>query len=153
MNEFERFVQKWECEHRTSSHGHPNANGKAESAVKAAKSLMSTCKLDGTDASLAIIEDRNTPHQGMDSSPVQHLMNSSTRSLLPMRNDNLITRLTTIHDDRQQMRICQKQQADYYDKHAREVSKLNKGDIVKNKPQKLGEKKWKEGVIEENGRW
>ena len=52
-DEFERFVQKWEFEHRTSSPGHPNANGKAESAVKAAKSLMRKCKLDGTDAYLA----------------------------------------------------------------------------------------------------
>ena len=44
-----------EFEYRSSSPGHPNANGKAESAVKAAKSLMSKCKLDGTDAYLAIL--------------------------------------------------------------------------------------------------
>ena len=30
-----------------------------------------------------------------------------------------------------------------------ELPYLNKGDIVRIKPQKLGEKKWKEGVIEE----
>ena len=148
-DEFERFVQKWEFEHRTSSPGHPNANGKAESAVKAAKSLMRKCKLDGTDAYLAILEVRNTPPQGMDSSPVQRLMNRSTRSLLPTRNDNLVTRRTTIHEDKQQMRECQKQQADCYDKHAMELPYLNKGDIVRIKPQKLGEKKWKEGVVEE----
>ena len=60
--------------------------------MKAAKSLMSKCKLDGTDAYLAILEVRNTPPQKMDSSPIQHLMNKPTGSLLPTRNDNLITR-------------------------------------------------------------
>ena len=80
---------------------------------------------------------------------MQRLMNRSTRSLLPTRNYNLVTRRTTIHEDRQQMRECQKQQADCYDKHAMELPYLNKGDIVRIKPQKLGEKKWKEGVIEE----
>ena len=72
--------------------------------MKAAKSLISKCKLDCTDAYQAILEVRNAPPQGMGSSPVQCLMNRSTRSLLPTRNDNLITRRTTIHYDRQQMR-------------------------------------------------
>ena len=74
--------------------------------MKVAKSLMSKCKLDDTDAYLAILEVRNTQTQGMDSSPVQRLMNRSTHSLLPTRNDNLITRRTTTHYDRQQMRKC-----------------------------------------------
>ena len=91
--------------------------GKAESAVKAAKSLISKCKLDGIDAYLAILEVRNTLYQGMDSSPVQRLMNRSTCSLLSTRNDNLVLRRTTI----QQMREWQKQQADCYDKHAMEL--------------------------------
>ena len=60
---------------------------------------MNKCKLDGTDAYLAILEVRNTPPQAMDSSPVQRLMNRSTRSLLPTRNDNLVTCRTTIHED------------------------------------------------------
>ena len=70
---------------------------------------------------------------------MQRLMNRSTRSLLPTRNNNLVTRRTTIHEDRQQMRECQKQQADCYDKHAMELPYLNMGDIVRIKPQKLGE--------------
>ena len=116
--------------------------------MKAAKSFMSKCKLDGTDAYIAILEVINTPPQGMDSPPVQRLMNRSTRSWLPTRNDNLVTRRTTIHDDRQQIRKYQKQQAGCYDTHARELPKLNKVDIVRIKSQNLGEKKWK-GVIGE----
>ena len=38
----------------------------------------------------------NTLPQGMDSSPVQRIMNRATRSLLPTRNDTLVTRYTTI---------------------------------------------------------
>ena len=75
-------------------------------------------------------------------------MNRSTCSLLPTKNDNLITRRSTIQDDRQQKRTCQKQQAYCYDKHVRQLPKLNKGDIIIIKPQKLGENKLKEGVDE-----
>ena len=91
--------------------------------MKAAKSLMSKCKLDGTDAYLAILEVINTPPHGIDSSHVQQLMNRSMRSWLTISNDNLIIRRTTIHDDRKQMRNCQTQQADCYDKHARDLPK------------------------------
>ena len=85
----------------------------------------------------------------MDSSPVQRLLNRSTRSLLPTRNNNLIKRRTTIHEDGKLIRKCLKQQADCYDKHAMELPKLNNCDIVRIKHQTLGEMKWKEGVIEE----
>ena len=68
-------------------------------------------------------------------------MNRSTRLLLPMRNDNLVTRRTIIHEDIQQMRKCQKQQADCYDKHPRDLPNLKKGYTVRIKLQKLGEKK------------
>ena len=65
----------------------------------------------------------------MDSSPVQRLMNRSTCSLLPTRNYNLITRRTTIDDDRQDKRKCQKR-ADCYDKHAKELPELKKNVIL-----------------------
>ena len=47
------------------------------------------------------------------------------------------------------MRKFQQQQTDYYDKYAMELPKLNKSDIVRIKPQKLDEKKWKDCVFEE----
>ena len=49
-DEFRELVRKWDFEHKTSSPYHHEGNGKAESAVKAAKLLMSKCKHDGTDA-------------------------------------------------------------------------------------------------------
>lgn len=40
---FEMFSQRWEFEHRTSSPGHPQSNGMAESAVKSKMSHAESC--------------------------------------------------------------------------------------------------------------
>ena len=37
---FQTFLSEWEIQHHSSAPGHPNANGKAESGVKAAKQMM-----------------------------------------------------------------------------------------------------------------
>lgn len=58
-------------------------NGKVESAVKTAKSLLCKALSAGTDPYMAILDYCNTPTQGMDSSPAQRLMNRRTRTLLP----------------------------------------------------------------------
>lgn len=58
-------------------------NGKVESAVKTAKSLLCKALSAGTDPHMAILDYCNTPTQGMDSSPAQRLMNRRTRTLLP----------------------------------------------------------------------
>ena len=142
------FVRKWEFEHKTSSPYHHEGNGKAESSVKAAKLLMSKCKHDGTDAYLAILELRNTPTQSMSSSPTQLLMNRATRSLLPTKDEHLSMRNTTIEQDREQLRKRQQKQTKHYNKSAKELPKLMKSGIVRIKPIKIGDKKWKQGIVE-----
>jgi len=44
-----------------SSPHHQQANGKAESAVKLAKQLLTKCKISGQDPYLALLAWRNTP--------------------------------------------------------------------------------------------
>ena len=61
------------------------SNGKAENAVKTAKSLLKKAKLDGSDPLKAILE-WCTPTEGLESSPAQRLMSCRTRTLLPTRN-------------------------------------------------------------------
>ena len=46
---FGKFAQIWGFEHRVSSPGHQQANGKAESAVKAAKKLIGKAFDTGDD--------------------------------------------------------------------------------------------------------
>uniref|UniRef100_A0A8C7Y8Z2 Gypsy retrotransposon integrase-like protein 1 n=1 Tax=Oryzias sinensis TaxID=183150 RepID=A0A8C7Y8Z2_9TELE len=76
--EFASFSQKWDFKHKTSSPGYPQSNGKAESAVKTAKRLMRKAKLAGQDPYLALLDHRNTPTQGLDTSPPQRLLSRRT---------------------------------------------------------------------------
>ena len=81
--EFAQFAIQGDFVHRTSSPGNSKANGKAESAVKTAKSLLRKAIDANTDPYLAFLDYRNTPTQGMESSPAQRLLNRRTRTLLP----------------------------------------------------------------------
>ena len=87
--EFTQFAEKYEFKHTTSSPYHSQSNGKAESTVKIAKRLMKKAKRDRKDYWLAILDYRNTPTEGADSSPVQRLMSRRTRTLLPT-SENLL---------------------------------------------------------------
>lgn len=73
-SEFALFSREWGFEHRTSSPGHQQANGWAESAVKTAKSILRKAKESKSDPYLTILAARNTPVEYMDSSPVQRLL-------------------------------------------------------------------------------
>ena len=67
-DEFRRFAQSWGFNHETASPLHPQANGKAESAVRTVKDIMNKAKQAKSDGWKAILEYRNTPYQGLDSS-------------------------------------------------------------------------------------
>ena len=80
---FQRFAKDWDFQHHPSSPYNSKGNGKIESAVKTAKNLMIKARDAGTDPHLAFLDYRNTPTQGMHTSPAQRLMNRRTRTLLP----------------------------------------------------------------------
>ena len=63
--EFHDFAVEWDFEYCPSAPTHSNANGKVESGVKAAKSMLKKCKKNNTDPNLALLEIRNTPTQGV----------------------------------------------------------------------------------------
>ncbi|CAC5388236.1 unnamed protein product [Mytilus coruscus] len=56
-NEFAKFATEWEFDHKTSSPGYSQRNGKAEQAVKSAKRLMKRARKDNKDN----LHFRNTP--------------------------------------------------------------------------------------------
>ena len=82
--EFTEFSREWEFKHVTSSPKHAKSYGKAESAVKVAKKIFKKAHRDNKDPWLALLDQRNTPTQGVNSSPVQRLMSRRTRTLLPV---------------------------------------------------------------------
>ena len=81
--EFREFAMTYEFELVTSSPNYPQSNGRVENAVKTAKQLMKKSKEAGTDFYLALLDWRNTPSEGVGSSPVQRLYGRRTRTLLP----------------------------------------------------------------------
>ena len=91
---FHKFTRDWDIEHLTISPHNSKANGKAESAVKSAKRLLRKTSKGGEDQYLALLSVRNTPTQGVDSSPAQRLMNRRTRTLLPVTTRMLEPRTT-----------------------------------------------------------
>ena len=58
----------------SSSPNRAKSNGKAESAVKIVKKLFKKASRADQDPWLALLDYRNTPTTGMDTSPVQRLM-------------------------------------------------------------------------------
>lgn len=89
MNEpFMKFAKEWSFKYATSSPKHPKSNGKAESAIKIAKTLIKKAAKSGKEIFLSLLNWRNTPNK-IGSSPVQRLYSRKTRGLLPMLEEGL----------------------------------------------------------------
>ena len=72
-----------------SSPYHHQSNGKAESSVKIAKKLLTRSKDANEDLLLALLEWRNTPSEGFDTSPIQRFMNRRTKTPLTINHELL----------------------------------------------------------------
>ena len=87
-NAFQTFLRNWQVTHERSSPEYPQSNGKAESAVKAAKKLLRRCwcqrdqQLDPERWTRGILQLRNTP--GPDGlSPAQLVYGRPVQDALP----------------------------------------------------------------------
>ena len=67
--EYTKFSGEWKFKHVTSSPRHAKSNGKAESAVEVAKKIFKKAHRDNKDPWLTLLGQRNTPTQGVNSSP------------------------------------------------------------------------------------
>ena len=85
--EFKKFAKTWKFEHVTTSPRYPQANGKAENAVKTLKALMKKNLDAGNDVYLALLDWRNTPSEYLGLSPARRLLGRRTRTLLPARKE------------------------------------------------------------------
>lgn len=77
---FRKFTKEWMFAHSTSSPYYPKSNGKAEATVKIVKRLLKRCE----DPQLALLIYRNTPTEGMETSPMQRLIGRATQANLPL---------------------------------------------------------------------
>ena len=146
--QFQTFLFEWEIQHHTSSPGHPNANGKAESGVNAAKQMMKKCKRGNTDPFMALLEIRNTPTQGTGSSPSERVINRRTSTLLPITHNLLRPRGELEHEcDKLKVKHNKTMQGTYYNRRAKDLPVLKEGDRVRLKPFRLGQKGWNKGTV------
>ena len=87
--EFQTFLKDWGVHHRLSFAGYPQANGRAELAVKSSKRIIrdntsSNGDLDNNKAARAILQFRNTPITELGLSPAQVLFHRQLRDQLPI---------------------------------------------------------------------
>ena len=97
------FAKSWNFSHETSSPGNSKSNGAAEASVKIAKTLMKKCIVSKEDPYIGLLNIRNTPQEGMTSSPVQRLMGRRTRTLMPTFTDRLKPSHSFVESDRKMM--------------------------------------------------
>ena len=143
--DFRDFAKTYEFTHVTSSPGYPQSNGKAENAVKTAKRIMKKAARSGEDPHLSLLAWRNTPTEGMNSSPVQRLYGRRTKTLLPTSQKLLKPKLAT--NVKRKLTLCKDKQKAYYDRSARHQRDLNNGEIVRIRP--FGNtNEWRKAVVE-----
>ncbi len=145
--EFAKFANNWDFEHRTSSPHHPQANGMAESAVKTAKQMIVKCAKAKHDVYMAILDYRNTPTQDMGSSPAQRMLGRRTRTLLPTMARLLQPRPVDTSVTQKLKRLQNRRSAWYHDRHTKSLTPLEEGDSVRIKPHILGKKIWDQGIV------
>ena len=109
--EFSDFATELGIKHQTISPYNSKANGKVESAVKTAKRMLKKCRKSGEDELLALLNIRNTPTQGVDSSPVQRFLGRRTKTKIPTTHSALKPMQHQSKHEMQQLMLNQKRQA------------------------------------------
>ena len=84
---FAVFTRPWDFDHVRSSPKYPQSNGKAENAVKTVKQLFTKCKQSGQSEFQALLDWRNTPTEGMKTSPTQRLMGRRCKTIPPIAGE------------------------------------------------------------------
>ena len=140
--EFTEFSTAWEFKHVTSSPTHAKSNGKAESAVKVAKKLFKKAYRDNKDPWLALLDQRNTPTQGVNSSPAQRLMSRRTRTLLPVSSNLLYPKVE--EGVTEKLKIKRQKAKSYHDRGAKLLPELEVGQEVRVAGQRS--KTWEAGT-------
>ena len=145
-SEFSRFAERWGFSYEPISPGNSKANGAAESAVKIANNLMNKCCKAKEDPYLGLLNIRNTPQEGMKTSPVQRLMGRRTKTAIPTVNDCLMPSLIPIEKGRRQLEDKHFAVADRQ-LNRKSLKPLNVGDTVRVQPIDSNKKEWKQATV------
>jgi len=100
---FVRFAGDWHFQHITSSPGCPRSNDRAENADKTVNRLFIKCREDGISEFQALLDWRNTPTEGVGTSPAQRLKGRRCKTLLPT-TDTLLKQQYDVDADAKALR-------------------------------------------------
>ena len=141
--EFAVFVKQKGITHVTSSPHYAQSNCKAQNAVKTLNLLFAKAKQTGESEYMAPLDWRNTPSEGMSTSPAQRLMGRRCKTLLPTAGTLLKPRYDTDADTRA-LAGRKRRQSFYYNQHARPLTPIDEGATVRMRLP--GEKTWTPGT-------
>ena len=129
-SEFGAFAKDWDFKHNTSSPLFPHSNGLAENAVKTVKHIFMKCMESGEDPYMGLLIYRSTPLSS-DYKPAQLMRGGKN-----IRANLLF--ITAQTEDRIKSTVLKKKVSEkkrqqfYHDrKGVKELSELEKGNIVK----------------------
>ena len=140
--EFRAFLRSLDIHHVTSSPGYPQSNGKAENAVKTAKSLMRKAIASGENPLWALLTWRNSPSEGSDMSPAQKMFGRACRTFLPTSRSNLLPAYPTPHP--RVLADNKLRQAKYYNRRTQPLAPLIVGQPIRMRLP--GQRTWTPGV-------
>ena len=144
-SEFKKFATDYQFEHVTSSPGYPQSNGKVENAVKIAKGPIRKSQESNGDFYLNLLSWRNTPTECLDSSPAQRLYSRRTRTLIPTAKTLLQQEITA--DVKAKKMDRQTAKSEHYNKTAKKLSELKRGDVVRIQPLDRHRKRWEKAKV------
>ena len=140
------FVKQKGITHVTSSPHYGQSNGKSENAVKTLKLLFAKAKQSCESEYMALLDWRNTPSEGMSTSPAQRLMGRRCKTLLPTAGTLLKPRYDTNADTRA-LAGRKRHQSFHYNQHARPLMPIDEGATARMRLP--GEKTWTPGTCTE----
>ena len=142
---FSKFSSDYQFQHHTSSPHYPRSNSKAEKAVQTVKNLLRKAQVENRDFHLALLDLRNSPTNDDIGSPVQRLMGRRTKTLLPTADNLLRPKIVSPATVKSHRLEQQERQKQAYDKTARPLTTLQRGDHVRFKNGTL----WQPAVVTE----
>ena len=143
--QFKRFSEEWQFIHTTSSPGHAQSNGKAESAVKIIKHILNTSE----DPWRALMEWRATPNRDFPS-PSERLYNRRIRTLVPQPTETLEDQNIDLDKVAMARSIRQQRMASTYNREKRPLAALQHGQPVLLKQVNDKIAKWRPATVLES---
>ena len=145
---FRQFASTWEFDHQPISPGNSKANGAAEAAAKYAKKMMKRCIAEKTDPYLGLLNLRNTPTEGINTSPVQRLFGRRTKTVTPTSASRLQPRYD-VSDEVAKKEEQRRSNAATQDRSRKDLRQMRPGEGIWIQPISGKTKEWTRGTVEE----